>query len=120
MDLSRDYVALARQALAAYDLISPTLSFIQHSENVTFRVQSGSETYLLRLHEPRSPNFGSHGSDTDAIRSELLWLAALHRSKFLVQRPVRSRAGQLVTSVDRVDGGPVNCSLLSWLEGELY
>jgi Ser/Thr protein kinase RdoA (MazF antagonist) len=120
MDVIRDYAGLAAQALAAYDLASPTLSFIQHSENVTFRVQSGAGSYLLRLHEPRSPNFGLHGSDPAAIRSELLWLEALRRSRLPVQRPVRNRAGALLTQVEDSSSGPLNCSLLTWLEGSLY
>lgn len=120
MDITRDYAALAGQALATYDLASPAPSFIQHSENVTFGVQSGSGHYLLRLHEPRTPSFGSHGADRAAIRSELLWLEALHRSRLPVQRPLRNLAGELVTRVEDGWGSPVNCSLLTWLEGDLY
>jgi Ser/Thr protein kinase RdoA (MazF antagonist) len=120
MDSTRDYAALAAQALAAYDLGFSTFAFIQHSENVTFRVESGAEAFLLRLHEPRSANFGSHGSDRAAIRSELLWLQALHRRGLPVQRPVRDVSRDLVTQVEDGQGSPVNCSLLTWVEGSVY
>jgi Ser/Thr protein kinase RdoA (MazF antagonist) len=116
----QDYAALASRALAEYDLSSPALSFIQHSENITFKVESEGAAYLLRLHVPRSPEFGSHGSESAAIRSELQWLESLSRNHLPVQRPVRNRAGELVTQVENGLAGLVNCSLLSWLEGELY
>jgi Ser/Thr protein kinase RdoA (MazF antagonist) len=115
-----DYAKLAAAAVARYPLDAPTCSFIQHSENVTFKVQNGAEAYLLRLHEPRSPAFGTHGADKAAIRSELLWLEALQRRRLPVQRPLRNRQGELVTQVEKGSGGKLNCSLLSWLEGGLY
>jgi len=120
MQTTGDYPAMAGRALAEYGLSSATLSFIQHSENVTFRVESGADAYLLRLHVPRSANFGAHGSDAAYIRSELQWLEALHRNHLSVQRPVRGRTGEFVTQVEDDAGGAVNCSVLTWLQGDLY
>ena len=120
MEPVQEYTALASQALSEYDLSSPALSFIQHSENITFKVESGSASYLLRLHVPKSAEFGSHGSERAAIRSELQWLESLFRNHLPVQRPVRNRTDRLVTPVENPPGGLVNCSLLTWLDGELY
>jgi Ser/Thr protein kinase RdoA (MazF antagonist) len=120
METVRDFVALASRALTEYGLSSPALTFIQHSENVTFKVESGAAGYLLRLHVPRSPSFGSHGEDRATIRSELQWLEALSRNHLPVQHPVRNRADDLVTQLEDYPNGFVNCSLLTWLEGDLY
>jgi Ser/Thr protein kinase RdoA (MazF antagonist) len=120
METIRDFAALAGRALAEYGLSSPTISFIQHSENVTFRVESGADAFLLRLHVPKSANFGAHGSDKTYIRSELQWLEALQRNHLPVQRPVRNSDGDFVTQVGNGTDGKANCSLLTWLDGELY
>lgn len=115
---------IARQALEQYDLDDLSLNFINHSENVTFKVHKpgSSQAYLLRIHSPIAAAMGDHGSDPDAIASELLWLEALCRdTDLLLQNPLRNREGELVTRVqaDR-KSAPVNCSLLTWINGEPY
>jgi Ser/Thr protein kinase RdoA (MazF antagonist) len=110
------FTQIAQRALDEYDLVAPEITFIQRSENVTFKVNTPSGTdYLLRIHVPLTSAMGKHGKDPTAIRSEMLWLDALRRNNMPVQRPIRNRTGHMVTSLDGL-----NCSLLEWLEGEIY
>lgn len=114
---------VARQAVAEYDLTGYALTFIQHGDNATFKVEgSGSRAYLLRVHVPITWAMGSHGADSGAANSELLWLEALSRDTDLVlQKPVRNRAGTLVTQVPVEQVVlPVNCTLLRWVDGQPY
>ena len=111
---------------------------------------SSSGAYLLRIHVPVTRAMGAHGADVGAVNSELLWLEALNRDTDLVlPRPARNRVGALVTQVlladaapplapapspahrspgaaatsdeqGDVNGVPVNCTLLHWVEGQPY
>lgn len=112
---------VARQALAAYGLEGAAPTFIRHSGSAAFRVEApGSDGYLLRLHIPITSAMGSHSADAAMVRSELQWLEALNDDTELVlQRPVRNREGDLVTTVP-VGAGALHCSLLRWLPGEPY
>lgn len=110
---------LAAQALAAYGKAGAVFTFIQHSENVTYRVQDGRKTFLLRLHTPRAPEMGQHGADPAMIESELLWLDALKRARLPVPTGLRNRAGERVTRLEW-DQTPLNASLLTWLDGMDY
>jgi Ser/Thr protein kinase RdoA (MazF antagonist) len=114
---------VARRALAEYDMTGYTLEFIRHSDNVTFKVESpGIGTYLLRIHVPITEAMGTHGADSTAINSELLWLEALNQNTDLVlQKPVRNRTGTLVTPISADDATQsVNCTLMHWLNGQPY
>ena len=114
---------IAGRALAEYDLGEHTRTFIQHSDNATFKVEvPGGEAYLLRIHVPVSSAMGAHGADPAMVRSELQWLDALSRDTDLVlQEPIRNRSGALVTGVPGGDGtGPVNCTLMRWVDGQPY
>ncbi len=112
---------LARRALEEYHLGGLPFTFLQHSENVTYRVRKPDDgSYLLRLHIPAVPAIGFHGADAAAVKSELLWLEALRRETDLpLQTPVRNKRGQLVSQLT-TEEQDVNCSLLEWLEGEPY
>jgi Ser/Thr protein kinase RdoA (MazF antagonist) len=114
---------IARQAVAEYDVQDYTLIFIRHSDNVTFKVESpGLDAYLLRIHIPVTRAMGTHGADARAVNSELLWLEALSQDTDLVlQKPVRNRAGTLVTQVFAENAAlPVNCTLMHWVDGQSY
>ena len=117
------FIDIARHALAEYDMPAYDLSFLRHSDNVTFRVDTPKgKSFLLRIHIPITVAMGTHGFDRGAINSELLWLEALSRDTDLIlQKPIRNKAGELVSQVPLGDGGePVHCSLLTWLTGEPY
>ena len=116
------FAKVARQALEAYGLADAPYTYLQHSENVTFKVDlPDGSARLLRIHAPRSPLMGNHGADAEMVSSELVWLEALRRETDLpVQQPVRNREEQLVTRVGVKGRRPFNCTLLEWLEGEPY
>ncbi|MFO7586225.1 MAG: phosphotransferase, partial [Anaerolineales bacterium] len=117
--MSTDFDSLAAQALAAYAKDGAEFTFIQHSENVTYRVTHKRKTFLLRLHTPRQPEMGAHGADPAMIESELLWLDALKRAKLPVPTAIRNRAGERVTRLDG-ERTALNASLLTWLDGQDY
>lgn len=111
---------IVSKTLEKYDLDVENVTFIQHSENITFRVTTPGKSYLLRLHLPLTSGLGSHGANPEVIRSEMVWLNSLHRNRLPVPLPVRNKAGGFVTRVTCGDHKPVNGTVLEWLEGELY
>ncbi len=116
-----DHIAI--QALEEYDIEDLPVEFLQHSDNVTYRVGGARTTnYLLRIHTPVSANMGTHGSDPRMINSELLWLEALQRSTDLVlQKPIRNRMQELITQVaTKRYAAPLNCTLLRWVPGRPF
>lgn len=117
-DLTDRLRPVATAALDLYDLTDCDLTLLSRDAPIAFRVDrfGQPERYLLRVH-PRSSKALLHGRD--AIRSELLWLDALAREGGIaVQRPVRNRAGELVTEVAYGrKATPVLCTVLRWLEG---
>jgi hypothetical protein len=46
------YDDLALEALRAYGMRAPTLTFLGHNDSITYRVAADDEQYLLRLHLP--------------------------------------------------------------------
>jgi len=122
-ELKNYFDDIARQAIAKYGISDFGLSFIRHSDNVTYKVEIPHlEAYLLRIHVPVTITMGTHGADIDAIYSELLWLEALNQDTDLVlQKPVRNQAGELVTQI-LVENAtlPINCTLMHWVDGQPY
>jgi Ser/Thr protein kinase RdoA (MazF antagonist) len=117
--MSTDFDSLAAQALESYDKAGAELAFIQHSENVTYRVTHKRKTYLLRLHSPRTLQLGTHGADPAMIESELRWLDALKRARLPVPTGIRNLAGERVTRLDG-ERTTLNATLLTWLDGANY
>jgi len=102
------------QALENYTIQPQKVTFLQHSENVTFRVEAAHVKYLLRLHAPVAPAFGNHGGNLRAVNSEMLWLEALKKNRLPVPPPVKNRQKEYVTQV-----GELNATLLKWQAGTL-
>jgi len=117
--MTTDFAPLAAQALTAYGLQGISFSFLQHSENVTFRVENGPKNLLLRLHTPLTIEMGQHGADQAMIESELNWLDALKRARMPVPTGIRNRAGERVTRLEW-EHAPLNATLLTWLDGTDY
>ena len=115
------FTAIAESALTEYGLEGASLTFIRHSDNVTFKVEApDSGAFLLRLHVPLTRAMGAHGADVAAVASELAWLEALCRDTDLVlQKPIRNRQSNLVTPIAAEDR-QVNCTLLHWMAGQPY
>ena len=106
---------LAQDALKAYNLAHARLTFLQHSENMTFKVDSASgPACLLRLHVPVTPAFGPQGADARMVNSEIVWLKSLHRARFPSPQPLKTVSGGYVVSL-----GEINATLLAWQDGEL-
>lgn len=111
----------AGAALEQYALRSPSLCFLGHSDNLTFRVEEqGGALYLLRLHAPVLASWRGIRQKPEAIAAELAWIEALAAGGFTVQEPVRTRAGALVAAVDTGQGESIPATLLTWLEGEHF
>ncbi len=104
----------AYEALKHYEIKPTLVTFLQHSENVTFRVDCPEASFLLRLHSPRTESFGKEGLDRQVINSEMLWLEALRHQDLPVPAPVKNRMGGYVSQVEGV-----NTTLLAWQEGSL-
>ena len=104
--------ALALKALRAYAIREPRLSPLLHQDNTTFRVDAADgRRYILRIHRPLR--------SIEAVRSELMWLAALRRETDLsVPDPVPTLEENLLT-VASVTGIPEPriCVLFHWMEG---
>jgi Ser/Thr protein kinase RdoA (MazF antagonist) len=112
---------LAKAALEVYGLRDAQLEFIQYGENIIYRVDLPSpitanadpylpNRYLLRIHAM---------GDTDAIASELTWLAALNQEAGLpVPAPVATPDGALQVNITTtgIPNGRV-VSLMRWLDG---
>lgn len=106
---------LAEAALAAYDLPSWEMKPEHHGHNTTFRVDTETERYLLRINKP-GWRTATH------IRSEASWLAAIHRdTELVVPEPVRNGNGALLTTAG-ARGVPEerHCLLFAWVEGQFY
>lgn len=118
--MNKRFAEVAAQALDAYGLGNVPYVFLQHSENLTFRVDAPAGTRLLRIHSPISPLMGNHGADAAMVQSEMVWLETLRRETDLrVQQPISNLDGAFVTRI--VQGKhSYNCTMLEWVEGELY
>jgi Ser/Thr protein kinase RdoA (MazF antagonist) len=113
---SASFDRLARLALAQYGLGDYSLAYLQHSENVTFCVESARGRFVLRLHVPVVPALAEYGGDPRLIETELQWLEALARETLLlVPQPQPTQAGARLAHVEGVWA-----SLLTWLDGEEY
>ncbi len=86
------------------------LEFIQHGENTTYRLKTGDGHFLVRIHR-------SGYQSTQRIRSELVWLNAMHDAGLRVPQPV-AFGSELVQLVD-VEGEaePRRMVLFRWTHG---
>jgi Ser/Thr protein kinase RdoA (MazF antagonist) len=104
---------LARKALELYPLKIKKISFINHGENATFKIEDvQGQKYLLRIHR------NDYHTDS-AIREELKWLSQLARDKSLnIPRPMKSKRGHLLEEVSSREVGTRKCCLFFWIEGQ--
>ena len=107
---------LAGKALAAYDVGEFRLTALPHSENTNFRVDLDTgERYALRIHRA--------GLRTEeAVRSEMMWLAALRQeTDLVVPEPIATRDGNLLTVADIEEiPEPRICVLFRWIPGHFF
>ncbi len=104
---------LARKALENYAVPVKSITPLKQVYNKNFRIsgQNGGQ-YMLRICHPRR-------TSTEAVRSELLWLAALNQETDLtVPEPVLNKEAQYVSSVsDAYIPGTHLCVLFHWING---
>ncbi len=110
---------LLEEALAQYPFARPAARLIRHNENITYAVEDGPHSYLLRIHrESERLDFSFFRGELDRktlVESEMELLRLLNATgRLRVQRPVANAAGESVT---RLRSGDV-ASVLTWLEGE--
>jgi Ser/Thr protein kinase RdoA (MazF antagonist) len=93
------------EALALWGLDPVDCSFVAGRENRVYRVKGPDGDLALRLKRPgyRQEN---------ELRSELAWLAEMHRAGLHVPRPLSSRAGQWLEPV-----GNGFADVIEWLPG---
>lgn len=119
MSQDSDYDHIAKVALNQYRLAQGRHYFLGHSENVTFRVETQAEKFLLRIHQPISASSENTWQRPEVIESELLWLDALALgTKLSVQKPVKNLQNRWVAQVAE-NTETFYCSLLRWSDGEI-
>lgn len=103
--------AVAHRAAVAYGWDDAEISFLNVSENATFKLVSEHGTAALRIHR-----HGYHAPG--AIESELAWQDALRDGAGVrTPRIIRSAAGERIISVDDPGGAPRQCVLFEFLPG---
>lgn len=106
--------ALALAALEEYPLAVAGLRFMSDGWNTVYRVDTQSgEKYVLRITRP-----GAYGPED--VRSEMMWLDALHRETDLIlPAPLHTRDGALF-STQQVAGVPEarHVVVFSWVPGK--
>lgn len=109
------YAPAARQALAAFGITPADLSFVNMSENVTFRVTDSRDgaQLVLRLHRPWY-------HDIEELKSEHLWTRALVEAGVAAPEPLMTTGGESFAQVDIAATGEQRwVGLARWVDGEL-
>ncbi|MFD1176643.1 phosphotransferase enzyme family protein [Paenibacillus puldeungensis] len=104
--------------LSKYGMIDPSIQFLRHNENRTYRVNDcGGASYLLRIHQPYKESMTGMQHTYEGLLIEMDMLEELSRQTILTsQKPLRSLDGQLVTMLEH-EGKKLNATMLTWLEG---
>jgi len=114
------FLTLAAKALKKYDLADYQVEFIRQNENITCKVSTVIQNYLLRIHEPGHLNFWGLQHSFEGLESEKLYLIEMKKTTgLLLQEPVLNNHGDFVTTVyDNDKDKFLFCTLLTWIEGE--
>jgi Ser/Thr protein kinase RdoA (MazF antagonist) len=103
---------LARQALGRYGLDPHcSIALLSHSENTMFRIDDpAGARWVLRVHRP-----DYHSSN--AIRSELAWMAALNAAGIATPRVVSALDGDALQELHLPGLGLRRVSVFHWIDG---
>jgi Ser/Thr protein kinase RdoA (MazF antagonist) len=103
----------ATEALACYRLDVMRRQLLAHTHNTTYRLTMRDGSRAVLKIRPAA------GDGAAELLSEMQWLDALSReTELLVPRPIRNRAGELVTDVNVNGAGrPHRCRMMSWVPG---
>lgn len=119
MDSNDDFDSTALRAARRFLGTEPSLTFIAHGDNRTYRAHHDGSDYLLRLHTPVANSGRPEFRTAAALESECLWLRALDADTALVvQRPQQLPSGEHVLLVEKANEPPLPVTLLRWIEGE--
>jgi Ser/Thr protein kinase RdoA (MazF antagonist) len=111
---------VAARALSQFPVEVANVEPLRRSDNLTWRVETRSGlVYLLRVHQSLNAVMAGARQRPDCIQSELNWLIALAESGHEVQHPLRAKSGRFVAQIE-AHGRLTPCTLLSWVEGELF
>ena len=103
----------ADRVLPVFGLRDVDITPLAYLSNAVFAVDHRSGQYVLRIHRRDNKR-------REWIESEMRWLSAVRADAGLcVPQPVSTTEGALLAAAD-VDGldDPLNCVLLTWVEGE--
>lgn len=107
-----------QEALEQYDFKNPKLEFIRHNENITYRLSSEANTYVIRIHKPvEGFSLGIYQRDSNALEyleSEMQLVD--YAGKCMnspMQKPVKNKFGTFVSVLS--DETPV--TVLEWVQG---
>ncbi|NKB70214.1 MAG: phosphotransferase [Candidatus Latescibacteria bacterium] len=107
-----EYRRRATAGLKLYGLQEARTEFLSDSDNIVFRVDTGTERFALRLQKPGRLDQGQ-------ILVELEWLRRLRQDQGLeVPEPVAGRDGRLLQEVHLAGEEVYPCALFRWVEGE--
>ncbi|MDE7538697.1 phosphotransferase enzyme family protein [Gluconobacter sphaericus] len=106
--------ALAEEAMTQYaPHFHGRVSLLTRSENATFRIDTPTGRYAMRIHRP---DYHDHV----AIESEIQWLSALDNDIGLgVPTAITSSDGKTVLTCAMDDGSHRHVVLFHWVEGEM-
>ncbi len=101
----------AAEILPQWKLPHITPVLVKYRENAVFRVaRLDGGLAGLRLHRP-----GYH--DEHSLRSEMLWMRALHEAGLAVPEPIATVDGDLIVRVEINEDIVQHADLLNWLPG---
>lgn len=117
------YCEFVKNILKQYNIDYDQISFIQQSENMTFRIEDKAtrEKYLVRVHQSMNQDDAKYQNNKNLIRCELLLLELLcHDRTLTVQRPVGNKDGDFITQAYCQWLNKDLCiTVLQWLDGEI-
>lgn len=113
-----DMEGLVHDVLLEYEFENPQLTFMRHNENITYMVEDKGNKYVLRIRKSvdgfNSDIFASEYSLYELMEDEIKIINhARMISGLKLQRPIRNRRGELVSSLS--DGYPA--CVMEWIEG---
>ncbi len=110
---------MIEEVLQHYHFVEPEFSYIRHNENITYKIQDRTISYLVRIHrEAEGLNFQFLNGKIPRrvyVKSEIELLSKINSETNLrVQQPLKNKQGKYITELQSGDLATV----LSWIEGE--
>lgn len=110
---------LLLELLCEYGIEQPQVTLLRHNENKTYKIINpvDGNAYLLRIHQPVTANMAGLQHTYEGLRAELQLLTDMaEQTDLIVQTPVLSRSGSMITEIAEGDSR-IFCSLLKWIDG---